>query len=62
MPAICMMSKNEAFFKFVKKLIERGKCGKVIIVAIMRKFMHICYGILKTGEAFNPDLAFGNEK
>lgn len=62
MPAICMMSSNEVFSKFANKLRERGKCGKLIVVAIMRKFIHVCYGILKTGEEFNPSLAFENEK
>ncbi len=57
-----MMRSNEVFSKFANKLRERGKCGKLIVVAIMRKFIHVCYGILKTEEEFNPSLAFENEK
>ena len=38
---------NPDFADFVKRLEKRGKCVKVIIVAIMRKLMHIFFGILK---------------
>lgn len=56
MPAIVAKNHNPLFKKWANKLKERGKAPKVIIVAIMRKLLHIFFGILKTGQPFNPDL------
>jgi hypothetical protein len=41
-------------------LSKKGKCAKVIIVAIMRKPMHLFFGILKTNPFFNENLAFAS--
>jgi hypothetical protein len=50
---------NPRFANFVKRLEKRGKCAKVIIVAIMRKLMHIFFGILKNNATFDEKLVFG---
>ena len=34
-----------------------GKAGKVVIGAVMRKMIHWMFGVLKSGQPFNPDLA-----
>ncbi|HLV17299.1 MAG TPA: IS110 family transposase, partial [Pseudomonas sp.] len=36
---------------------SRGKSGKQIICAAMRKLLHIAYGVLKSGRPFDPELA-----
>lgn len=55
MPAISAMQHN----KFVRELVERlrakGKKGKEIICAAMRKLIHIIYGVLKSGKPFDPN-------
>jgi transposase len=55
-PALSALKHNP----LVKALRERlaTKAGfkpKQIIVAAMRKLLHLCYGVLKTGERFDPD-------
>jgi transposase len=52
-PAIAAKKFNEYFSTFANKLESRGKKPKCIICAIMRKLVHVIYGILKHGEAFN---------
>jgi transposase len=55
-PAI--VSKNRLpFLKgFSQKLARKGKHTMVIIGAIMRKLLHICFGILKNKTPFNPNI------
>lgn len=38
--------------KFAKKLKSKGKNGKVIVVAIMRKLLHLVFGVLKNNSPF----------
>ncbi|MDR1235469.1 MAG: transposase [Holosporaceae bacterium] len=59
MSAIVVKNHNPHFADFVKKLEARGKCAKAIIIAIMRKLMHIFFGILKNNSPFDEKLAFG---
>ena len=56
MPALVAMRHNPIIKEFVARLRERGKHGKVIVCAVMRKLVHIIYGVLKSGKPFNPDL------
>ncbi|MDR0677796.1 MAG: IS110 family transposase [Holosporaceae bacterium] len=58
MSSLVVKNHNQKFADFVKRLEKRGKCAKVIIVAIMRKLMHIFFGILKNGTPFDENLAF----
>jgi transposase len=37
-----------------------GKPKKVIVVAVMRKLLHIVYGVWKNGQDYQPALAFPN--
>ncbi|MHB0765404.1 IS110 family RNA-guided transposase [Stutzerimonas sp. NM35] len=57
MPAITSMSRNPAIRAMVERMKARGKAGKQIICAAMRKLLCIAYGVLKSGEPFNPELA-----
>ncbi|MBK1884715.1 hypothetical protein JIN85_20050 [Luteolibacter pohnpeiensis] len=40
---------------FADRLQENGKKPKQIIIAILRKLLHQIYGILKSGEPYNPE-------
>ena len=55
-PAIVAKSHNPVLHSFALKLAKNGKHVMVIIAAIMRKLLHICFGILKHKVAFNSDL------
>ena len=37
-----------------ERLKARGKCSMVIIGAVMRKLLHLVYGVLKSGKPFDP--------
>ena len=54
-PAIVAKNHNPIFSKFSQKLASKGKPTKVIIVAIMRKLLHLVFGVVKHDTSFNPD-------
>jgi transposase len=43
---------NPIIKAFGDRLKAKQKNGKVVIVAAMRKLLHIIFGILRTGEIF----------
>lgn len=55
-PAMSAMQYNPLMKDFAQKLKAKGKSGKVIVVAIMRKLSHIIFGVIKNKRVF--DLAF----
>ncbi|GHU15721.1 hypothetical protein FACS189449_13500 [Alphaproteobacteria bacterium] len=60
MSALVVKNHNPDFREFVEKLEKKGKCAKIIIVAVMRKLMQIIYGMLKNNAEFNKNLAFAS--
>ena len=58
-PAITAMTRCPAMKAFADGLAARGKPKKVIIGAVMRKLVHICYGVLKHQTSYDPAKAFG---
>jgi len=56
MPAVVAMSKTAWGKAFAARLRARGKPNMVIIGALMRKLVHIAYGVLKSGKPFDPSL------
>lgn len=56
MPAIVVKNKNPHFKDFCIRLEKNGLKPKAIIGAIMRKLIHIIFGILKHKRDFNPAL------
>jgi transposase len=58
-PAITAMRRCEAFKAFAARLAARGKPKKVIIVAVMRKLVHIVYGVLKHRTPYDPAKVLG---
>lgn len=55
MPAMNARVFNPLLKAFADRLKENGKTPKQIIIAIMRKLLHQIYGILKSGEPYNPE-------
>lgn len=55
-PAIVAKRYNPIIKTFAERLKKNGKSKMVIIGAIMRKLVHIIYGVLKSGRPFNASL------
>ena len=52
-PAISAMRHNAAVRVFAERLLARGKTKMVVVGASMRKLLHICYGVLASGQPFD---------
>jgi len=57
LPAVVAKRYNPIIKAFCERLSKRGKRPMEIIGAAMRKLLHIVYGVLKSGKAFDPSLA-----
>ena len=57
MPAVCAKRFNPVVAVFCERLLARGKCQMQVIVAAMRKLLHIVYGVLKSGRPFSSEIA-----
>lgn len=55
MPALAAMRWNPIIVSFVERLKANGKSGKIIVGAVMRKLVHLAYGVLKNGKPFDPN-------
>jgi transposase len=55
MPALVSIRYNPLMIAFYQRLKEKGKNGKVIVCAIMRKLVHVIFGVLKSGKTFDPN-------
>jgi len=60
MPALVAMRYNSAMVAFATRLKLAGKPGKSIVCAVMRKLVHIIYGVLKHRTPFNAELALAS--
>ena len=56
-PGIVAMRFNPILKPFAAKLRERGKPGKTIVAAVMRRLLVIAYGVLKSNQAFNAQFS-----
>ncbi len=56
-PAITALRCSPFFQAWAKGLQERGKCKMSVICAVMRKLVHLAYGVLKNGKPFDPQWA-----
>jgi transposase len=54
MPAVCAKNTNPYMQPLVQRLEQRGHCKMSIVVAVMRKLLHLIFGILKSGQPFDP--------
>jgi transposase len=56
-PAITALRCSEFFQSWAEGLRARGKSKKSVICAVMRKLVHVAYGVLKNGKEFDPQWA-----
>lgn len=56
-PAITALRCSPFFQRWAEGLRERGKSKMAVIGAAMRKLIHLAYGVLKTGQPFDPEWA-----
>ena len=57
MPALAAIKYNPVIAAFRARLLANGKPRMLIVGAIMRKLVHIIYGVLKNGRPFDPTIA-----
>lgn len=55
MPALSARRNNPVLRAFADRLEAKGLKGKQVIVAVMRKLIHLAYGILKSGRPFEAN-------
>ena len=53
-PAVTALRCNPVIKAWAHGLRERGKCEMQIIGAVMRKLIHLAYGVLKSGKPYDP--------
>ena len=53
-PAITALRCSPAIKEWAAGLSERGKCKMQIICAVMRKLIHLAFGVLKSGKPYDP--------
>lgn len=56
MPAMVALYKTAWGKRFRERLAASGKAPKLIIGAMMRKLVHVAFGVLKSGKNFDPAL------
>lgn len=56
-PAMSAIRYNTAAKALAERLKASHKNGKVVVGAVMRKMIHWMFGVLKSGQAFDPALA-----
>lgn len=57
MPAVCASTHDPAMAQFYNTLIHRGKAPKQALAAVMRKLVHICYGVVKNDQDYQCPVA-----
>jgi hypothetical protein len=60
MPAIVGIQHNVVLREFAKRLKANGKAPRQIICAVMRKMLHLVYGVLKSNRPFEPEIALAH--
>jgi transposase len=56
MPAVVSIRFNPIIKDFAKRLSNAGKAKMVVVIAAMRKLLHIIYGVLKNKMPFNENI------
>lgn len=54
MPALAAKRYNPILKAFAQRLHERGHSKRSIVVAVMHKLLHLAFGVLKSGQPFDP--------
>ncbi len=53
MPALVAIRKNPHVKALYLRLLAKGKSKMAAIGAAMRKLAHLCFGVVKTGQAYD---------
>lgn len=62
MPAISAKNHNPILILFCQRLLDRGKPKMVVVCAAMRKLLQIAFGVLKSGQPFDPNYSQNSKK
>lgn len=54
-PAVTALRCSPFFQSWAEGLRQRGKSKMAVIGAVMRKLIHLAYGVLRTGRPFDPE-------
>ena len=54
-PAIVALRYNPVLAAFASRLLAAGKPKMVVIAAVMRKLLHLAFGVLKHQQPFDPN-------
>jgi transposase len=57
MPAVVALRHNPVLKAFADRLRARGVTGLTLVVAVMRKLLHLVVGVLKSQRPFDPNFA-----
>lgn len=57
MPALSALQHNPELNALYERLIARGKLPKQAVTAVMRKLVHLCYGVVKNQTPYNENFA-----
>ncbi len=57
MPAVVALRYNPVLKSFAQRLRSRGLTGTALVVAVMRKLLHLVGGVLKSQQPFDPNWA-----
>jgi transposase len=62
-PALAALRCNPLVAALRQRLKDQGRLKpKQIVGAAMRKLLHLCFGVLKTGKPFDPDHATSTDE
>lgn len=61
-PAIVAWQHNPVVREFCERLVARGQCNMAVIGAAMRKLLCLAYGVLKSGQPFDPNYAANKKR
>ena len=59
MPAVVASEHNPIVMDLKRRMLASGHAKMEVIVAAMKKLLHLAYGVLKSGKPFDPD--YGNQ-
>jgi len=57
MPAVSAITHDPAMRDFYQQMVAKGKPRKVAITAVMRKLVHVCYGVIKHQTPYKENYA-----
>jgi transposase len=57
LPAVSAKNHNPILRAFAQRLLARGLPEMAVIAAVMRKLLYLVFGVLKSGQPFDPNFA-----